>query len=98
MSGNRPDPAWVEDRGPDTDDELRSLLGALPPDDPYRLAFADEEDRPILADSMYVLAEADLRRRLTEIRMLFDPTAGDTVPDAEADESAVRSDDDEVLP
>jgi len=98
VSGYRPDPAWVEDRGLETDDELRSLLGGLSPDDPYRLAFADEEDRPIMADSMYVLAEADLRRRLTEIRMLFDPTAGDTVPDPEADEIPVQSDDDEVLP
>ena len=32
---------------------------------------------------MYVLAEADLRRRLIEIQMLYDPTAGDTVPAVE---------------
>jgi hypothetical protein len=43
---------------------------------------------------MYVLAEADLRRRLVEIRMLFDPTAGDTVRAAE--EAAVEPDDDEI--
>lgn len=84
VSGRPPDPTWVEDRGVDTDDEIRGLLRALSPDDPYLLAFAEAEDRPLLADSMYVLAEADLRRRLIEIRMLFDPTAGDTVPEPEA--------------
>lgn len=93
VSGNRPDPAWVNDRGPDTDVELRSRLADLPADDPYRLALSPAEDRGVMADSMYVLAEADLRRRLVEIRMLFDPTAADTVPEedspAEADEEEV---------
>lgn len=95
VSGHPPDPTWVDDRGLDTDDELRSLVGRLAPDDPYRLAYADLEDRPVMADSMYVLAEADLRRRLVEIRMLFDPTAGDTVP-AEVEEAPVERDEDEV--
>jgi hypothetical protein len=38
-----------------------------------------------MADSMYVLAEADLRRRLDEIRMLFEPAAADTTRTAEPD-------------
>jgi hypothetical protein len=38
---------------------------------------------------MYVLAEADLQRRLLEIRMLFDPTAGDTAVTADTI-SAIR--------
>ncbi len=94
VSGHPPDPAWVEDLGLATDDELRMHLRTLPSDDPYLLAFAAPNDRPVMADSMYVLAEADLRRRLTEIRMLFDPTAGDTVPVTE--EPAAEPDEDEV--
>jgi len=84
VSGHEPDPNWVSDRGVATDDELRDRLKALPTDDPYRLALADPADRGPMADSMYVLAEADLQRRLLEIRMLFDPTAGDTAAAAEA--------------
>jgi tetratricopeptide (TPR) repeat protein len=94
VSGHRPDPAWVDDRGPDTDVELRSRLANLPADDPYLLALSPAEDRGVMADSMYVLAEADLRRRLVEIRMLFDPTAADTVPD---DDSPAEADEDEVI-
>ena len=94
VSGHRPDPAWVDDRGPDTDVELRSRLASLPADDPYLLALSPAEDRGVMADSMYVLAEADLRRRLVEIRMLFDPTAADTVPD---DDSPAEADEDEVI-
>lgn len=93
VSGYPPDPAWVEDRGSATDDELRQLLNDLPQDDPYRLALAGADGRGSLADSMYVLAEADLRRRLVEIRMLFDPTAADTVPAAD---EVVEPDEDEV--
>jgi len=96
VSGHPPDPAWVTDLGSATDDELRELLRGLPQDDPYRLALAGDEERGFLADSMYVLAEAELRRRLTEIRMLYDPTAGDTVP-AEP-EPAVRGDSDVAEP
>jgi tetratricopeptide (TPR) repeat protein len=94
VSGHPPDPDWVVDRGLETDDELRALLDGLPPDDPYRLAVSAGADRGPMADSMYVLAEADLRRRLFEIRMLFDPTAADTVPDDE--EAPVESDEDEI--
>ena len=83
VSGHRPDPSWVADRGAATDDELRDRLQTLPTDDPYRLALADPAERGPMADSMYVLAEADLQRRLLEIRMLFDPTAGDTATAAE---------------
>ena len=94
VSGNRPDPAWVDDRGPDTDVELRSRLAGLPADDPYRLALSPAEDRGVMADSMYVLAEADLRRRLLEIRMLFDPTAADTVPE---EDTPAAADEEEVI-
>jgi len=85
VSGHPPDPAWVPDRGVATDDELRSRLEQLPLDDPYRLALEVTSDRGTMADSMYVLAEADLRRRLDEIRMLFQPAAGDTTRTAEPD-------------
>lgn len=95
VSGHPPDPTWVVDLGAETDEALRSRLLTLPPDDPYRLALARGEDRGELADSMYVLAEADLRRRLQEIRMLFDPTAGDTIPTAR---EPVELADDEVQP
>lgn len=94
VSGNRPDPAWVDDRGLDTDAELRSRLASLPADDPYRLALSPAADRGVMADSMYVLAEADLRRRLVEIRMLFDPTAADTVPE---DDTPAEAEEDEVI-
>jgi tetratricopeptide (TPR) repeat protein len=94
VSGNRPDPAWVDDRGLDTDVELRSRLASLPADDPYRLALSPAEDRGVMADSMYALAEADLRRRLVEIRMLFDPTAADTVPE---DDTPAEAEEDEVI-
>lgn len=83
VSGYPPDPAWVDDRGEATDEDLRRHLLTLPEDDPYRMALGDDVVRGFMADSMYVLAEADLRRRLIEIRMLFDPTAGDTISEAE---------------
>jgi len=94
VSGHEPDPSWVTDRGVATDDELRDRLKTLPTDDPYRLALADTAERGPMADSMYVLAEADLQRRLLEIRMLFDPTAGDTA--TAADETPEIRDEDEV--
>jgi tetratricopeptide (TPR) repeat protein len=96
VSGHPPDPDWVDDRGLATDDELMDRLNSLPQDDPYRLALGSAEDRGFLADSMYVLAESDLRRRLIEIRLLFDPTAADTIP--VRDEPVGDSDSDEVLP
>jgi len=77
-----------------TDDELRDRLKTLPTDDPYRLALADPAERGPMADSMYVLAEADLQRRLLEIRMLFDPTAEDIV--AAEDSIPVAGDENKV--
>ena len=97
VSGHEPDPSWIADRGAATDDELRDRLKTLPAEDPYRLALADPAERGPMADSMYVLAEADLRRRLLEIRMLFDPTAAadtvvaaDTIPEVR-DEDEVKN-------
>ncbi len=95
VSGHEPDPSWVTDRGAATDDELRERLETLPADDPYRLALASTAERGPMADSMYVLAEADLERRLLEIRMLFDPTAGDSA--VTADTIPETRDEDEVL-
>ncbi len=90
VSGNAPDPTWVEDRGEATDLELRRLLAALPADDPYRLSVIDPGSRDAAADSAYVLAEADLQRRLEEIRRLVDPTEEQQVP-AVADSTARTS-------
>lgn len=70
---------WAGDRGAATDDELRRALEALPTDDPYRVAIADLP-RTALLDSAYVVAEMDLRRRLVEIRMLYDTTAAFVAP------------------
>jgi tetratricopeptide (TPR) repeat protein len=67
---------WVEDRGEETDRELLARLAALPEDDPYRLAVEERGGEYPLADSMYLLAEADLKQRIQAIRMLFDPEAG----------------------
>ncbi len=65
---------WAGDRGTETDQRLRTHLASLPPSDPYRVSL---EDLPgsIDTDSAYVEAERDLRRRLVEIRMLYDTTA-----------------------
>lgn len=93
VSGHPPDPSWVTDRGASTDEELRRRWASLPPDDPYALALGGAPT-DLRADSMYVLAEADLRRRLVEIQMLFDPTATDTVP--EEDEVPLEGDGEEV--
>ncbi len=83
VSGHPPDPAWIEDRGQVTDADLRARLATLPADDPYRQTLASPDERRPMADSLYVLAEADLRRRLSEIRRLFDPSATfDTIPAA----------------
>ncbi len=94
LSGATPDAGWVDDQGAQTDVELRRRFETLPADDPYRVALSGAADRDMMADSMYVLAEADLDRRLTEIRMLFDPTAADTVPDQ--DEIQIEQDQDEI--
>ncbi len=65
---------WVGDQGSRTDDRLRDLLAALPETNPYRISI-ENLPRDADADSAYVLAETDLRRRLVEIRMLYDTTA-----------------------
>ncbi len=72
-SGHRPGPGWVDDEGAATDAALRERLADLPPDDPYRATF-DPAVADAWSDSAYVLAEADLRNRITEIQMLFDTT------------------------
>ncbi len=80
---------WIADSGRQTDDQLRAMLSSLSDTDPYRISI-ERLERHESADSAYVVAESDLRRRLLEIRMLYDTTAvlvqpQDTVP-AEADE------------
>ncbi|HSM07789.1 MAG TPA: hypothetical protein VLA33_02095 [Gemmatimonadota bacterium] len=65
---------WAGDRGAETDERLRTHLAALPASDPYRVSLQDLPGS-IDADSAYVEAERDLRRRLVEIRMLYDTTA-----------------------
>lgn len=94
VSGHPPDSSWVVDRGPETDAELRRRLESLPADDPYRLALLLEDPGQI-ADSMYMLAEADLRRRIMEIQVLYDPTAADTAA-AATPEEATEPEDDEI--
>ncbi|MGI9037269.1 MAG: hypothetical protein ACR2GQ_00265 [Gemmatimonadota bacterium] len=79
---------WAGDDGAATDAELRAQLAALPADDPYRISIEDMP-RNANVDSAYVAAERDLRRRLVEIRMLYDTTAVLVTPtdtaEAEAD-------------
>lgn len=93
VSGYTPDSSWVVDRGPETDAELRRRLTSLPADDPYRLALT-RDSIGTMADSMYVLAEADLERRIMEIQVLYDPTAADT---AAAEEDEVADPEDEEI-
>jgi outer membrane protein assembly factor BamD (BamD/ComL family) len=71
-SGQRPG-SWVQDEGEATDGLLLARLESLPPEDPYRQAITGTVTDS-WADSAYVLAEADLEERITEIRMLFDTT------------------------
>jgi len=65
---------WADDRGADTDRRLEQQLAGLPTDDPYRVSIQDLP-RSARIDSAYVSAERELRRRLVEIRMLYDTTA-----------------------
>ena len=89
---------WIADSGRQTDDRLRAMLTALSDTNPYRISMADLE-RDASTDSAYVVAESDLRRRLLEIRMLYDTTAvlvqpQDTVPpDEEAQPEQAEEDD-----
>ena len=72
-AGHTPGGSWVRDQGAVTDAALEGRLEALPPDDPYRAAL-DPAVADDWSDSAYVLAEVDLRTRITEIQMLFDTT------------------------
>lgn len=77
---------WAGDRGDETDERLRTQLASLPTSDPYRVSLQDLPGG-IDTDSAYVELERDLRRRLIEIRMLYDTTAVLVEPtDDEADE------------
>ncbi|MCL7927664.1 MAG: hypothetical protein M8841_07720 [marine benthic group bacterium] len=75
---------WVRDEGDVTDARLVARLDALPQGDPYRQAITGTASDS-WADSAFVLAEADLEDRITEIRMLFDTTVvrvrRDSLPD-----------------
>lgn len=73
FAGHAPGGDWVRDEGAATDAELQQRLADLPPEDPYRAAL-DPAVADDWSDSAYVLAEADLRNRITEIQMLFDTT------------------------
>jgi tetratricopeptide (TPR) repeat protein len=72
-AGHAPGGDWVRDGGGVTDAALQRQLADLPPEDPYRAAL-DPALADDWSDSAYVLAEADLRNRITEIQMLFDTT------------------------
>ncbi|MDH3297156.1 MAG: hypothetical protein OEM96_02590 [Gemmatimonadota bacterium] len=74
LYADTPAAGWVDDEGVGTDDRLREMLAALDETDPYRISIEDRS-RDAAVDSAYVLAETDLRRRLLEIRMLYDTTA-----------------------
>lgn len=83
---------WADDRGSSTDERLRNELSDLPVDDPYRVSIQNLA-RNATIDSAYVEAERDLRRRLVEIRMLYDTTAvlvqpGDTAAAGQPDDEA----------
>ncbi len=65
---------WAGDRGEATDSRLRTQLTALSSSDPYRVSLQDLP-RTAGIDSAYVEAERELRRRITQIRMLYDTTA-----------------------
>jgi tetratricopeptide (TPR) repeat protein len=77
---------WADDRGAETDARLRTHLAGLPASDPYRVSLEDLP-RNIESDSAYVDAERQLRRRLVEIRMLYDTTAVLVEPVADTTEA-----------
>ena len=81
---------WAADEGEVTDRRLEDRLAALPPSDPYRVSIQDLP-RDEALDSAYVESERLLRRRIVEIRMLYDTTAAiierpDTLPADDADD------------
>jgi hypothetical protein len=86
---------WANDEGAGTDASLRDRLAGLPLTDPYRVSLQDLP-RDAGIDSAYVEAERLLRRRIIEIRMLYDTTAAlierpDTLRE-DADEPAADDD------
>lgn len=85
---------WADDRGAETDARLRTRLAGLPASDPYRVSL-EERPRSVDGDSAYVEAERDLRRRLVEIRMLYDTTAVLVEPSADTTDT---DDEDETPP
>lgn len=88
-SGHRPG-AWVEDRGEETDAELRRRLAELPAEDPYRIAAEGTGRRTELSDSLYVRAERDLYERIATLQTAFDPDAAPAAAESagEADSTA----------
>lgn len=74
LHADYPAGAWAEDEGADTDARLMARLSSLPASDPYRVSIQDLP-RDAAIDSAYVEAERDLRRRILQIRMLYDTTA-----------------------
>ncbi|MFQ5530670.1 MAG: hypothetical protein ACE5FP_10050 [Gemmatimonadota bacterium] len=99
LYGDTPASDWIDDRGASTDSRLRGMLTALADSNPYRISIEDRT-RDAAADSAYVLAESDLRRRLLEIRMLYDTTAvlvqpQDTVQPVADDEQPEQDGEDE---
>lgn len=78
---------WAGDDGAGTDAGLRAQLAALPASDPYRISI-ENLPRDANADSAYVAAERDLRRRLIEIRMLYDTAAVLVAPTDTAEAAA----------
>jgi len=82
---------WAGDRGGETDERLRAHLASLPASDPYRVSLQGLAGG-VDTDSAYVEAERDLRRRLVEIRMLYDTTAVLVEPtaDDETDDEVER--------
>lgn len=77
---------WAGDEGPATDARLRDQLAGLPAADPYRISI-EELPRDADVDSAYVERERDLRRRIVEIRMLYDTTAVLVQPSDTADDA-----------
>lgn len=89
LHADYPAGAWAEDEGADTDARLMARLSSLPASDPYRVSLQDLP-RDAGIDSAYVEAERELRRRILQIRMLYDTTAVLVEPSdtAEAEDEA----------
>ncbi|MFQ5889440.1 MAG: hypothetical protein ACE5JR_05230 [Gemmatimonadota bacterium] len=80
LSGSRADGIeGAVDLGDATDAELHRRLRELDPGDPYFLA--QTRVSSVAAESAYVRSERELRRRLTDIRALFDDRVRPVVAD-----------------